>query len=147
MGILLSPIGLIHTPFQTTSETPIQSSRSTADGWVEVFPEYAEGLQDIEGFSHLFLIYHLHRAEAVDLLVEPFLDQRRHGIFSTRHPNRPNHIGISTVRLMDREGNHLRISGVDMFDLSPLLDIKPFVPEFDHREALKSGWYEQRSRP
>ncbi len=146
MDIVLTPLGLIHTPFHTTSETPIQSSRSNAEGWVEVFPEFTEGLQDIEAFSHLYLIYHLHRAESVHLLVEPFLDDRKHGVFATRHPFRPNHMGISIVQLLSRDGNCLHVLGVDMLDQSPLLDIKPYVPDFDHRDPVRSGWYEYRSR-
>lgn len=146
MKIVLTPIGLIHTPFKTTAETPIQASRSQAEGRVEVFSEYAEGLQDIEAFSHLFLIYRLHKAGQEQLLVEPFLDDRKHGVFATRHPSRPNHIGISVVQLLSREGNFLHVSGVDMLDQTPLLDIKPYVPDFDHREAVRSGWYEHRSR-
>jgi tRNA (adenine37-N6)-methyltransferase len=146
MNITLTPIGLIHTPFNTPAETPIQASRSEVEGWIEVFPEYAEGLQDIEAFSHLYLIYHLHRSDQVQLLVEPFLDDRKHGVFATRHPFRPNHIGISIVQMVSRQGNRLNISGVDMFDQSPLLDIKPYVIDFDQRQDVRSGWYENRSK-
>lgn len=146
MEILLTPIGLIHTPFRTPSETPIQASRSNDEGWVEVFPEFVPGLQDIEAFSHLYLLYQLHRASEVRLLVEPFLDDRQHGIFATRHPFRPNHIGISIVRLVSRQDHILKISGVDMFDGSPLLDIKPYFPEFDDRRGARAGWYEHRSK-
>lgn len=147
MSVVLTPIGLIHTPYHAASETPIQSSRSNAVGWVEVYPEFAEGLQDIEAFSHLYLIYHLHRADPVHLLVEPFLDNRKHGVFATRHPFRPNHIGISIVKLLKREDNRLLILGADMFDGSPLLDIKPYLPDFDQRDSVRSGWYEHRSKP
>ena len=146
MNITLTPIGLIHTPFHTPAETPIQPSRSDAEGWVEVLPEFTEGLKDIEAFSHLYLIYHLHRAEPVHLSVEPFLDDQKHGVFATRHPFRPNHIGISVVRLISRQENRLLVLGVDMFDQSPLLDIKPYVADFDHREQVRSGWYEHRSK-
>lgn len=146
MNIVLTPIGLIHTPFKTPPETPIQSSRSHAEGKVEVFPEFVEGLRDIEAFTHLYLIYHLHQADQVHLWVEPFLDDQKHGIFATRHPSRPNHIGISIVQLISRQDNYLFICGVDMFDQSPLLDIKPYVPDFDLREKVRSGWYENRSK-
>ncbi len=146
VDILLSPIGLIHTPFTAAAGTPIQSSRSTFAGWVEIFPEYVEGLQDIEAFSHLYLIYHLHQTEQVQLLVEPFLDDQMHGVFATRHPFRPNHIGISIVQLLSRRGNRLDIVGVDMFDQTPLLDIKPYVPDFDQRNNIRSGWYEHRAK-
>jgi tRNA (adenine37-N6)-methyltransferase len=147
MKIDLTPVGLIHTPFSTPAETPIQAVRSQAEGWVEVFPEYAEGLQDIEDFSHLYLLYHLHQAHRVDLLVEPFLDDRQHGVFATRHPFRPNHIGISIVKLAGRQGNRLQVSGVDMLNETPLLDIKPYVPEFDQRDNVQTGWYANRSKP
>ncbi len=146
MNIMISPIGLIHTPFSTPTDTPIQSSRSNAVGWVEVFPEYAEGLQDIEVFSHLYLIYYLHQTEQVHLLVEPFLDDQKHGVFATRHPSRPNHIGISIVQILSRKGNRLDFSGADMFDQTPLLDIKPYVPDFDQRNHVHSGWYEHRAK-
>jgi tRNA (adenine37-N6)-methyltransferase len=146
MNIAFSAIGLIHTPFDTTEETPIQASRSNAEGVVEVFPEFADGLNDIEAFSHLYLIYHLHRADQVHLQVEPFLDDQKHGVFATRHPFRPNHIGISIVQLISREGNRLHVLGADMFNQTPLLDIKPYVPDFDHRDSVHSGWYETRSK-
>jgi tRNA-Thr(GGU) m(6)t(6)A37 methyltransferase TsaA len=146
MDILLKPIGLIHTPFTAPLGTPIQSSRSEIAGWVEVFPEFEEGLQDIEAFSHLYLIYNLHQAGQVDLLVEPFLDDQKHGVFATRHPFRPNHIGISIVQLVSRKGNRLDFSGADMFDQTPLLDIKPYVPDFDQRASVRAGWYERRSK-
>ncbi len=147
MNIILTPIGIIHTPFEAAQGTPIQSSRSKTEGWVEVFPEFAQGLQGVEGFSHLFLIYHLHQADQVRLLVEPFLDNQQRGVFATRHPSRPNHIGISIVRLISRQENRLTISGADMFDQTPLLDIKPYVPDFDVRDEVRSGWYEHRSKP
>ena len=146
MNIILTPIGLIHTPFNTPSETPIQSVRSQTQGWIEVYPDFVDGLRDIDAFSHLFLIYHLHRAAPAQLLVEPFLDDKEHGVFATRHPFRPNHIGISVVQLTAREENRLTVMGVDMLDLTPLLDIKPYVPDFDHRDNVRSGWYEQRSK-
>jgi len=146
MNISFTVIGLIHAPFNTMKETPIQSSRSNVEGQVEVFPEFTEGLQDIEAFSHLYLIYHLHRADQVHLQVEPFLDDQKHGIFATRHPFRPNHIGISIVQLLKREENCLHVLGADMLDQTPLLDIKPYVPDFDHCASVRSGWYEHRSR-
>lgn len=145
--IQLNPIGLIHSPFTSPAETPIQASRSQAQGRVIIFPEFSAGLQGIEGFSHLFLVYFFHRAERVDLLVEPFLDDRPHGVFCTRHPFRPNHLGLSVVRLVARCQNELTIQGVDVLDGTPLLDLKPYVPDFDHREATRSGWYDHRARP
>ncbi len=146
MDIHLRAIGLIHSPFSDPVSTPIQSARSQATGWVEVFPEYAAGLQDIEAFSHLYLLYFLHEATKTQLTVEPFLDNQEHGVFATRHPFRPNHIGLSIVQFISRQENRLNISGVDMFDETPLLDIKPYVPDFDRRENVRAGWYEHRAR-
>jgi tRNA-Thr(GGU) m(6)t(6)A37 methyltransferase TsaA len=147
MDIRFQPIGLIHTPFSVPANTPIQSARSQASGWIEIFPDYAAGLQDIEAFSHIYLVYYLHGASEIQLTVEPFLDNQKHGIFATRHPFRPNHIGLSIVQLLSRQENRLNISGVDMFDQTPLLDIKPYVPEFDRREEVRAGWYERRAKP
>ena len=148
MNINFQAIGLIHTPFQETENMPIQSSRSEASGLVEVFPEYLEGMEGIEEFSHLFLIYVFHRAPAqVELTVKPFLDDRKHGVFATRFPNRPNPIGLSVVRLVDRKENKLEILGADMLDNTPLLDIKPYVPDFDIHSVSKIGWYANRAHP
>lgn len=146
MQIQLNPIGLIHSPFTSPTETPIQAARSQAQGRVVIFPEFSAGLQDIEEFSHLFLVYFFHRAERVDLQVEPFLDDRPHGVFSTRHPFRPNHLGLSVVRLVARRQNELDVLGVDVLDGTPLLDLKPYVPDFDHHEATRCGWYDRRAR-
>lgn len=146
MAILLEPIGIIHSPFTDSKETPIQSIRSTTAGWIEIFPQFAAGLRDIESFSHLHLIYHLHQQHEVRLLVTPFLDDQEHGVFATRHPARPNHIGMSLVRLTGRSENRLEIYGVDVFDGTPLLDIKPFVTDFDLRENVRMGWYETRTK-
>lgn len=144
--ITLQPIGIIHSPFTDPAETPIQAVRSTTLGWVEVFPQYVPGLQDIEGFSHLYLIYQFHRCDRTELLVEPFLDDRQHGIFAVRHPNRPNHLGLSVIELVGARGNILDIRAVDVLDGTPLLDIKPFVPVFDDRQGVRSGWYATRSK-
>lgn len=145
MKIQLNVIGIIHSPFTEPAETPIQAIRSTAEGWIEIFPQFAAGLQDIEEFSHLHLIYRLHRTRKIHLLVTPFLDDRTHGIFATRHPFRPNHLGLSIVELVSRSENRLTIRGVDILDGAPLLDIKPFVPDFDRRDNVRGGWYEHRA--
>ncbi len=148
MKINLQAIGLIHTPFQETENTPIQSSRSETTGMVEVFPEYLEGLDGVEEFSHLILVYVFHRAPAqVPLKVKPFLDDRTHGVFATRYPIRPNPLGLSVVRLIERKENKLEILGADMLDGTPLLDIKPYVPDFDIRSVTKIGWYANRAHP
>jgi tRNA (adenine37-N6)-methyltransferase len=146
MKFVMQEIGVIHSPFTEKSQTPIQASRSQAKGTVEVYLEYAEGLQDIEGHSHIFLIYAFHESSGYSLLVKPFLDDRLHGLFATRYPYRPNPIGLSIVRLLEKEDNVLRIEGVDMLDGTPLLDIKPYVPEFDLRTDTRVGWYETRSK-
>jgi len=146
MEILMRPIGVIHSPFTDKSQTPIQASRSQARGVVEVYPEYVEGLQDLEGFSHIFLLYAFHESVDYSLLVKPFLDNQLRGLFATRYPARPNPIGLSVVRLTARKGNTLEVEGVDMLDGTPLLDIKPYVTDFDLRTDTRSGWYETRNR-
>jgi tRNA-Thr(GGU) m(6)t(6)A37 methyltransferase TsaA len=144
--IFMHPIGVIHTSFKEPAETPIQSSRSTAHGEVEIFPDFVDGLDGVEEFSHLILLYVWHLAPTeVELKVKPFLDNQKYGVFATRYPCRPNPIGISVVQLLEREGNRLKIQGVDMLDETPLLDIKPYVPEFDIHPADRIGWYSRRA--
>lgn len=146
MDINMRPIGLIHTPFTAKDQTPIQSSRSQAVGSVEVYPEFEEGLLDIERFSYIYLLYVFHHSSGFSLKIKPFLDNQEHGLFSTRFPYRPNPLGISVVQLLKREGNNLSVKGVDMLDHTPLLDIKPYVPEFDVRTEVQTGWYATRSK-
>ena len=146
MEIIMRPIGIIHTPFTEKDQTPIQPSRSQAVGSVEVYPEFEDGLQDIENFSYIYLLYVFHQSDGYSLKIKPFLDNQVHGLFSTRYPCRPNPIGISIVQLLKREGNKLSVKGVDMLDNTPLLDIKPYVPEFDVRTKVQTGWYETRSQ-
>ena len=146
MEFSMKPIGVIHSPFNDKTQTPIQPTRSHASGQVEVFPEYAPGLQDLEGFSHIYLLYAFHRSEGYSLKVHPFLDNELRGLFATRHPCRPNPIGISIVRLLARQDNILVIDGVDVLDGTPLLDIKPYVPDFDVRTDVKTGWYARRRK-
>ncbi len=146
MEFALRPIGVIHSPFADKKQTPIQASRSQAVGQVVVDPEFVEGLQDIEGFSHLILLYVFNKSEGYSLRVKPFLDDQLRGLFATRHPCRPNPIGLSIVRLLARHDNTLEIEGVDVLDGTPLLDIKPYVPDFDMQENTRVGWYETRSK-
>ncbi len=137
--ILFHPIGIIHTPFTEREGMPIQASRSDAKGTVEVYPEFAEGLQDLEGFSLIHLLYVFHESSGYSLLVRPFLDDQLRGLFATRYPFRPNPIGLSVVQILGRKGNTL--------DGTPLLDIKPYVPEVDIvRTEVRIGWYETRSK-
>jgi len=145
--IRYKPIGIIHSPFTEPKGTPIQppGARGVA-GSVEIFPEYAEGLKDLDGFSHIILIYHFHLAKSPSLLVKPFMDDQPHGIFAIRAPSRPNPIGISVVRLVKVEGSMLHVEDVDIIDGTPLLDIKPYVPEFDPPEVERRGWLEKNVR-
>ncbi len=142
MEFVMCPIGIIHSPFTEQRQTPLQPSRSQAVGQVEVQPEFVEGLRDIEGFSHIILLYVFHCASGYALRIQSLPDRETHGLFATRHPYRPNAIGLSVVRLLCRHANILEIEGVDMLDGTPLLDIKPCVPEFDGcRDADRVGWY------
>ncbi len=135
-----TPIGVIHSDFVEREGMPCQAARSEAEGTVEVFDAYGEGLRDIEGFSHIILVYVFDRGGEVSLTVRPFLDDADHGVFSTRHPNRPNPIGLSVVELLRRDRNKLFVKGLDVLDQTPLLDIKPYVPRFDHHPADRTGW-------
>ena len=141
---VMRPIGIIRTPFTELEGMPVQPAFSQAIGRVEVFAEYAEGLQDLEGLSHVILIYALHRSEGYALRVKPFLDDVAHGLFATRYPCRPNPIGLSTVRLLSRQDNRLEVEGIDVLDGTPLLDIKPYVPDFDAVTDARAGWYDSR---
>lgn len=143
MTIEYRPIGLIHSPFKDLEDMPIQPSRAQGiQGTVEVHAEYAEGLTDLDGFSHVILLCHLHRSSGFRLKVIPFLDTELRGVFSTRAPKRPNPIGLSVVRLLSVEGTSLTVEGIDMLDGTPVLDIKPYVGEFDHRTETRAGWLE-----
>ena len=138
------PIGIIHSPFTDITGMPIQPTGARGiPGTVEVFSEYAEGLTDIEGFSHLFLIYAFHRCSSYVLTVRPFLDTTPRGVFATRAPRRPNAIGLSIVRLIEVKGSTLFIEDVDILEGTPLLDLKPYVPVFDAYPDASSGWLEQ----
>ena len=137
------PIGIIHTPFKEPRGTPIQPiGAKGVEGYIEIFPEYIEGLEGLEGFSHIILIYHFHLVKKTQLKVKPYMSNRVVGIFATRAPPRPNPIGISVVRLLEIKGNIVRICDVDIVDGTPLLDIKPYVPAFDHRDVERIGWLE-----
>ena len=138
--IKIRPIGAIHSHFKTKERTPIRPFKSKKVGRIEVYKKFAKGLQDIEGFSHIILIYRFHKSKRYRLLVKPFLDDRCRGVFSTRYPARPNQIGISVVRLIRRKDNILFVKGIDVLDGTPLLDIKPYVPEFDAVQKTRIGW-------
>ena len=142
--IQYTPIGVVHSPFMEPAGTPIQSSAAAAVGVearVEVFPCFREGLRDLEGFSHLILLYHMHRIQPAGLLVRPFLGNESHGVFATRSPGRPNPIGFSVVRLLSVEDGAISITDVDILDQTQVLDIKPYVGEFDIRPVERIGWF------
>ena len=137
----VQPIGVIHSPHRIKDECPIQPAfAADAEGRLEVFLEFAAGLQDVETFSHIYLLYAFDRAGEVDLVRPTFLDDAPHGIFSSRHPCRPNGIGLSIVRLLARQDNVLVVGGIDVLDGTPLLDIKPYMPRYDAVESASMGW-------
>ncbi|HER10096.1 MAG TPA: tRNA (N6-threonylcarbamoyladenosine(37)-N6)-methyltransferase TrmO [Bacteroides sp.] len=141
--ITYSPIGVIHSPYKKPEGTPIQpGSRIEVAGTVEVFDKFAEGLKDLEGFSHIILVCHFHLVSGYELQVFPFMDDREHGVFATRSPRRPNPIGISVVRLDGIEKNILRVSHLDIVDGTPVLDLKPHVSRFDAGRPERIGWLE-----
>lgn len=142
--IIIKPIGTIFTPHLEIKNMPIQPlAAENLKAYIKLNPEYIEGLKDLEGFSHITLLYHFHKISAYELEVTPFMDTVPHGIFATRSPKRPNAIGISTVELIKIEGNILHIQHVDMLNETPLIDIKPFYPRYDNRENCKIGWLEK----
>ncbi|KPJ63590.1 S-adenosyl-L-methionine-binding protein [candidate division KD3-62 bacterium DG_56] len=142
--ITYRPIGVIHSPFKQPRGTPIQPAAGRdVEGTVEVFPEYVEGLKDVDGFSHVILIYGFHLCKGFSLKVKPYLDDRLRGVFATRAPARPNPIGMSIVRLVRAEGGTLHIRDLDIVDGTPLLDIKPYVPEFDAPDVQSVGWLQK----
>ncbi|GEM_PF-84337 len=139
------PIGFIHTPFAEGPGTPIQGGLATeTKGTVEVKPQFAMGLQDLDGYSHVILLYAFHRSRGYKLRVKPYLEEVVRGLFATRAPRRPNPVGFTIVKLEKMEGRILHVSGVDMLDGTPLLDIKPYSPHFDHREGATAGWQDPR---
>ncbi len=144
--IRYKPIGIIRSPFKDIKGMPIQPTGAKGiKGTIEIEPDYVNGLKDLEGFSHIILIYHFHLTKGYSLQVRPFIDNSLHGVFSTRAPARPNPIGISVVRLIRIEGCILHIEDVDIADDTPLLDIKPYVPEFDARKVERIGWLSKKA--
>jgi len=144
MIIKLKPIGIIHTPYKTKKEIPCQGYKTNKIGKITVFKKYVAGLKDIEGFSYIWIFYYFHKAEQYESLVKPFLDNKKHGLFATRHFNRPNPVGISLVKLIKRKDNILTIKEIDVLDKTPLLDIKPYIPKFDNRKNVKIGWLKRK---
>jgi tRNA-Thr(GGU) m(6)t(6)A37 methyltransferase TsaA len=146
LDLHITPIGIIRTPLEASGDAPIQSAKSEIPGEVAVDEEYIEGLESLDGFSHAILLYWFHRAKPPTMKVKPYLDSQEHGLFSTRAPSRPNPIGLSVVRIVEINGGLIRFTGADMLDGTPLLDIKPFVPEFDNRLDAASGWLSSSSK-
>jgi tRNA-Thr(GGU) m(6)t(6)A37 methyltransferase TsaA len=141
MPLAFEPIGIIHTPFKTLDGTPGQgTTASGAKGTVEVFPEFAEGLKDVETFSHIILLYRFDRGREVRLVRPAMPDKTPRGVFASRHPCRPNGIGMTVARLLGRSGNRLEVEGIDMLDGTPLLDIKPYIARFDCFPGANEGW-------
>jgi len=139
--ITYTPIGTIHSPFTKPEGMPIQPSAGQGiKGYILVHEEFVEGLEDLSGFSHIYLLFHLHQSDSYRLKVTPFLDDKLRGVFSTRAPKRPNPIGLSLVKLMRIKGNRLDIENMDMIDGTPLLDIKPYVPEMEDASQIRLGW-------
>ena len=143
-SITYRPIGVIRSEHTEPEETPIQPVYAEGcRGRAEVFPEFAAGLRDLEGFSRVYLVYHMHKAERPRLTVQPFLQDVERGVFATRKPCRPNPIGLSIVKMVRREGNILYLDGVDVLDGTPLLDIKPYTARFDCIAGTRNGWQDE----
>ncbi len=139
--ITFNEIGIIHSPHRERRGAPIQPAGADAfKGEIEVYPEFQEGLADLNGFERIILLYHFHLSEGFELMTKPFLDDQKRGLFSTRAPKRPNSLGLSIVRLIGIEKNILHVQGVDMVDNTPLIDIKPYVPQFDAFPGSRAGW-------
>jgi len=148
MKIKFKPIGIVHSPFRKKEDIdPSLYSNSLGfervQGELEIFKEYEEGLKDIEGFSHLIVIFFFHKSEGFRLGTIPFGDDQLRGVFTTRSPHRPNPIGLSTVKIIERHGNIIKVAGIDMFEGTPILDLKPYTPR-DQKSPLKLGWLKDR---
>ncbi|HEY1365543.1 MAG TPA: tRNA (N6-threonylcarbamoyladenosine(37)-N6)-methyltransferase TrmO [Gaiellaceae bacterium] len=144
--VVYRPIGIARTRYSTPAGMPLQSVAAPDEpGRIELDPELEPGLRDLDGFSHVYVISHLHRSAPGDLLVVPFLDQTQRGVFATRSPRHPNPIGLSIVRLLGVDGSTLHVTGLDLLDGTPVLDVKPYVPTFDRIDAERAGWFEGRA--
>jgi tRNA-Thr(GGU) m(6)t(6)A37 methyltransferase TsaA len=142
----LTPIGIIHSPYKNRVEAPYQGYKSEEISQIEVFKEFEEGLKDIEGFSHIIVIYWFHKSQGYHLLVKTPWDESLRGLFTTRSPHRPCPLGLTVVELVAKEKNVLKVKGLDAIDGTPLLDIKPYVPSIDEKSVVKPGWFEGKLR-
>ncbi len=141
----IEPIGIIHSQYRTKEECPIQGAVTPqGKGRIEIFPEYGEGLKDIDTFSHIILIYLFDRAGDIQLVRPTFIDDTPHGVFASRHPCRPNGIGLSIVKLDSCTDNTIDVSGIDILDGTPLVDLKPYIPRFDQIDGASNGWTENK---
>jgi len=142
--IVIEPIGVIHSPYKGSTDIPIQGIfKSEAEAWIELKQKYAAGLKDLDRFSHAIILYYFHRSQRQDIEGRPYLEKNKHGIFAIRSPHRPNHIGLSTVKIERIEANKMYFTEVDVFDQTPVLDIKPYVRYFDHRDSVRCGWLDK----
>jgi len=141
-SLKLKPIGTIHSPYKHRREAPYQGNRSEEISQIELFKEFEEGLKDIEGFSHIIVIYWFHESQGYSLLVKTPWDDTLHGLFTTRSPYRPSPLGLTVAELIDRQKNILTVKGLDALDGTPLLDIKPYVVPIDEKAGVKAGWFE-----
>lgn len=144
LAITMTPIGIIHTPYHRHEDIPIQGKfKPDVEGWLELEKEYEPGLKDLDGFSHAILLYYFHGSDRIAVTGRPFLENEPHGIFAIRSPHRPNHIGLSVVRIESIQDNVLRFTNVDMLDGTPLLDIKPYITHFDCFQNARCGWIDK----
>jgi len=142
--IVMHPIGVVGSPYKDAKGTPIQGVfADRTEAWVEVKDKYVRGLKDLDGFSHAILLYYFHKSDREEIVGKPYLENEEHGVFAIRTPHRPNHIGISVVKIKKVEGNRLYFTEVDVLDGTPVLDIKPYVKQFDSRQDATSGWIER----
>jgi len=141
--IKLKPIGVVHSPFKEPSGVPKDSTDGMDyQGTVEIFPQYKDGLKDLDGFSHIIILFYFHKSEYYHLISKPYLDDHPRGVFATRSPHRPNLIGLSVVKLLRIDDNIIYVRGIDMIEGTPVLDIKPYIPEFESNEGIIIGWLE-----
>ena len=142
--ITMTPIGIIRSPYKQVKDIPIQGKlKPEVKAYIELKDEYAPGLKDLGGFSHAIIIYYFHMSQKEEVVGKPFLEDKKHGIFAIRSPHRPNHIGLSVVKIEALEENKLHFSEVDILDQTPVLDIKPYVKHFDVRDNTTSGWIDK----
>ncbi len=144
VSIVIEPIGIIHSPYTEPAGMPIQGIfKPEIEARLEVYEPYRPGLRDLDGFSHAIILYHFHRAQQTELVTRPFLEDVEHGVFTTRSPKRPNHIGLSIIKIVEVTEDRIRFTDVDLLDQTPVIDIKPYVKYFDIREDTRHGWLDK----